>query len=110
MEEDEQLKRMRLDVCLFESGKHCSRCFQCIGLINQKKPEELSAFETARLLEFKIYQMNLSGFSGKVNENFFKNGGYEEIQYTLSCDADQLFTVEVTAHNRQRRYCEGRWS
>ena len=28
-EEDEQLKRMRLDVCLFESSKHCSRCFQC---------------------------------------------------------------------------------
>jgi len=101
-QENEELRRLRSGSCIFERAKKCNHCFQCIGLINQKKPEELSAFETARLLEFKIYQMNLSGFSGKVNENFFKNGGYEEIQYTLSCDADQLFTVEVTAHNRQR--------
>ena len=101
-QEDEELRRLRSGSCIFERAKKCNHCFQCIGLINKKKPEELSAFETARLLEFKIYQMNLSGFSGKVNENFFKNGGYEEIQYTLSCDADQLFTVEVTAHNRQR--------
>lgn len=101
-QEDEELRRLRSGSCIFERAKKCNHCFQCIGLINQKKPEELSAFETARLLEFKIYQMNLSGFSGKVNENFFKNGGYEEIQYTLSCDADQLFNVEVTAHNRQR--------
>ena len=101
-QEDEELRRLRSGSCIFERAKKCNHCFQCIGLINKKKPEELSAFETARLLEFKIYQMNLSGFSGKVNENFFKNGGYEEIQYTLSCDADQLFNVEVTAHNRQR--------
>lgn len=37
-----------------------------------------------------------------MNENFFKNGGYEEIRYTLNCDTDQMFSVEVTAHNRQR--------
>ena len=101
-QEDEELRRLRSGSCIFERAKKCNHCFQCIGLINQKKPEELSAFETARLLEFKIYQLNLIGFSRKVNENFFKNGGYEEIQYTLNFDADQLFTVEVTAHNRQR--------
>lgn len=44
----------------FERAKKCNHCFS-IGLIN-KKPEELSAFETARLLEFKIYQMNLMIF------------------------------------------------
>ena len=101
-EEDEQLKRMRLDVCLFESSKHCSRCFQCIGLINQKKPDELTAFETARLLEYKIYQLNLNDFARKINENFFKNGGYEELSYALTCDVDQMFDLEVTAFNRKR--------
>lgn len=101
-QEDEELSRLRSGRCIFEASKTCNHCFQCIGLINKKKPEELTAFETARLLEHKIYQLNLSGFSRKVNENFFKNGGYEEIQYTLNCDIDQMFSVEVTAHNRQR--------
>ena len=101
-QEDEELSRLRSERCIFEASKKCNHCFQCIGLINKKKPEELTAFETARLLEYKIYQLNLSGFSRKVNENFFKNGGYEEIRYTLNCDTDQMFSVEVTAHNRQR--------
>ena len=101
-QEDEELSRLRSGRCIFEASKTCNHCFQCIGLINKKKPEELTAFETARLLEYKIYQLNLSGFSRKVNENFFKNGGYEEIQYTLNCDIDQMFSVEVTAHNQQR--------
>lgn len=101
-QEDEELSRLRSGRCIFEASKKCNHCFQCIGLINKKKPDELTAFETARLLEYKIYQLNLSGFSRKVNENFFKNGGYEEIRYTLNCDTDQMFSVEVTAHNRQR--------
>ncbi len=101
-QEDEELRRLRSGACMFERAKECNHCFQCIGLINRKKPEQLTVFETARLLEYKIYQLNLSGFSEKVNEYFFKNGGYEEIQYTLKCDADQLFAVEVTAYNRQR--------
>lgn len=101
-QEDEELSRLRSERCIFEASKKCNHCFQCIGLINKKKPEELTAFETARLLEYKIYQLNLSGFSRKVNENFFKNGGYEEIRYILNCDTDQMFSVEVTAHNRQR--------
>ena len=101
-QEDEELSRLRSGRCIFEASKKCNHCFQCIGLINKKKPEELTAFETARLLEYKIYQLNLSGFSRKVIENFFKNGGYEEIRYTLNCDTDQMFSVEVTAHNRQR--------
>ena len=101
-QEDEELRLLRSGRCIFERAKACNHCFHCIGLINKKQPEQLTAFETSRLLEYKIYQLNLSSFSQKVNENFFKNGGYEEIQYTLKCDTDQLFTVEVTAHNRQR--------
>lgn len=100
--EDEELSRLRADGCMFEAARKCNHCFQCIGLIHKKRPEELTAFETARLLEHKIYQLNLSEFSRKVNENFFKNGGYEEIQYTLNCDTDQLFSVRVTARNALR--------
>ncbi len=48
-QEDEQLQKLRSGRCIFEQAKECRHCFQCIGLIEQKKPEELSAVETARV-------------------------------------------------------------
>ena len=41
---------------MFDRGKPCTRCFNCIGMINQKKPEELRLDETAKLLEYKMYK------------------------------------------------------
>lgn len=103
-QEDEQLKRMRADCCLFDQGKKCSRCFSCIGLIHRKKPQELTAFETEKLLEYKLYHLNLNGFQQKVNENFRRNGGYqEEIRFTVSCDANQLFRVKAESWHRGRK-------
>ena len=58
--------------------------------------------ETARLLEYKIYQLNFSSFSKKLSENFLKNGGYEEIRCSINCDTDQMFSVTVTACNEKR--------
>ena len=94
-QEEEQLIRLRSDTCMFDPAKLCSQCFRCIGLINQKTPEELLLVETAKLLEYKMYCLNLSGFSKKVNENYWKNGGVEEILYTLSCNPDSLFSITV---------------
>lgn len=102
-EEDEQLKQMRLDVCIFEESKKCSRCFQCIGLINQKEPQELSAFETAKLLEYKMSQINLLNFSKRVNSSFHRNGGFDEIQYTMQCKMDSMCAIEAVAYNKMRK-------
>lgn len=97
----EDLNRLRSNACMFDAAKTCNQCFSCIGLINQKKPADLQLHETARLLEYKMYQLNLSEFSQKVNENYRKNGGVEEILYTLSCDMDQMFRVEVNARHEE---------
>jgi len=103
-QDDAMLKRMRSDACLFGQARKCNRCFSCIGLINKKKAEELTAFETAKLLEYKFFQLNLSGFQEKVNENFRKNGGYpEEIRYTLSCDTDRLFQVKAETFHQEKK-------
>ena len=101
-QESRQLRKLRSGSCIFDPAKTCSHCFRCIGLINQKKPAELSAVETARLLEDKIYQLNFSSFSKKLSENFLKNGGYEEIRCSITCDTDQMFSVAVTACNEKR--------
>ena len=103
-QESEQLVRLRSNVCMFDSARSCNKCFSCIGLINQKKPEELQLYETVRLLEYKMYQLNLNEFAKKVNENYHKNGGLEEILYTVSCNPDELFKIQADAwHEEQQR-------
>lgn len=97
----DELVQLKSNVCMFDAAKTCNHCFSCIGLINQKKPQELLLGETARLLEYKMYQLNLSAFSRKVNENYRKNGGVEEIRYSLSCNMDKMFSVEVNAWHEE---------
>ena len=64
LQEDAELKSIRENRCLFNGAKACTHCFSCIGLIYQKKPEELPALETFRLLNYKLYQRNLNTFAG----------------------------------------------
>ena len=104
-QEDDLLKRMRTGCCMFDSGKPCSHCFSCMGLIERKRPDEMNAFEAEKLLEYKLYQMNLDGFSRRVNRIFRRNSGrQEEICYELQCHANQIFQVETTVYNPNREY------
>lgn len=99
-QDNQQMNQLRAGSCLFDPAKDCRHCFQCIGLINQKTPGDLNAAETEKLLEYKLYQLNMSGLVEKINENFHKNGGYETICYTLSCNVEQLFQVKVSVCNK----------
>lgn len=102
-QKSEDLVQMKNNSCMFDGTRVCNHCFNCIGLINKKRPEELALHETARLLEYKMYQVNMSDFSKKVNDNYHKNGGVEDIAYHLSCDVDEMFHVEVDAwHERSK--------
>ena len=108
-EEDELLGQMRADCCLFDGGKKCSHCFSCIGLLNQKTPAELNAFETEKLLEYKLYQMNLDDFSRKVNQTFQKNGGKRRgnplsgaLQYRKNCSRWRQICTRKTERERFR--------
>lgn len=100
---EDDLVQMKNNACMFDGARVCNHCFNCIGLINKKHPEELALHETARLLEYKMYQINMSDFSQKVNANYHKNGGVEDISYHLSCDVDEMFHVKVDAwHERSK--------
>lgn len=102
-QKSDDLAQMKNNSCIFDAARGCNHCFNCIGLINKKSPEELAVHETARLLEYKMYQINMSDFSQKVNENYHKNGGVEDISYHLSCDVEEMFQVKVDAwHERSK--------
>ncbi len=102
-QKSKELSCLRSNKCMFDEAKNCNHCFSCIGLINQKKPENLQLHETAKLLEYKIYQLNVSEFSKKMNANYRKNGGVEDICYSLSYDMDKMFSVEVDTWNEEMK-------
>lgn len=99
--EDVQLEQLRARACMFSQAKTCNQCFQCIGLINQKTPGELNVFETARLLEYKMYQLNLKDFEEKVNRNYRKNGGHEKLMFTLTCNTQEMFRIKVETRREE---------
>lgn len=93
LQEDELLQRMRTRCCIFNQAKTCTQCFTCIGLIEQKSPKELDVFETSKLLDYKLYQLNLDTFAKKVNESFHRNGGHEKILYSMNRDVEKILQV-----------------
>lgn len=103
MQEDDLLKQLRAGSCMFDRAKKCSHCFSCIGLINQKQPEELNALEAARLFEHKLYQLNMDDFSRKVNRIFHGNGGQEEILYSMDLDVERMLSANACIHNRRQQ-------
>ena len=102
MQEDELLKQMRSGCCMFDRAKECNHCFSCIGLIHQKTTEELNAFEAAKLLDYKLYQLNLDAFSQSVNENFRRNGGRDRILYSMNRDIEKMLSVTAEVYNEKQ--------
>ena len=109
LQEDDLLKQMRAGCCMFDMAKECNHCFSCIGLISRKTPEELNALEAAKLLEYKLYNLNLDTFSRRVNENFRKNGGRDAILYSMNLDVEKTLavTTEIQRAGQKERYPVG---
>lgn len=97
--EDDLIKQMRSDCCIFDQSKRCRHCFECMGLISKKSVEELNAFEAAKLLDYKLYQLNLDDFSRKLNENFRRNGGMEQIRYSMNRDMETMLSVTAEGYD-----------
>lgn len=99
----ESFQMLKDNKCTFDAARTCNRCFQCIGLINKKTPEELTLFETARLLQYKLFKTNLNEFAKKVNAHFHANGSpSQEIQYVMDYDMDNLLHIDTIVCNKER--------
>lgn len=69
------LKLLSEGSCMFDAARDCNNCFQCIGMLENKKASELSLSEAARLLQYKLTKLDLDEFMERLNSNFAKNGG-----------------------------------
>ena len=99
LQEDELLLKMRSGCCMFNQARKCSQCFRCIGLIKQKRPAELNVMEASKLLDYKLYQLNLDEFARRVNKNFRKNGGREKILYSMNRDVEKMLSVTTEIYS-----------
>lgn len=100
---NEALADLRDQRCMFDRSKECNHCFKCIGVITTKTPEELTIHETTRLLENKLYRLNLNQFADRLNANFEKNGGNgQKIQYDVKLDIDEMLRIETIVHHEER--------
>lgn len=99
LQKDELLLKMRSGCCMFNQARKCSQCFRCIGLIQQKRPAELNVMEVSKLLDYKLYQLNLDEFARRVNKNFRKNGGREKILYSINRDMEKMLSVTTNIYS-----------
>ena len=103
LQKDTGLSQLKDNSCIFDEGKSCRQCFDCIGVINKKKPEELTLLETSRLMQYKMFNINLNEFTGKLNYYFTKNGAVsEEIRYEVRFDSDEIFKINTIVENKDR--------
>lgn len=99
----ESFQMLKDNECTFDPARKCNRCFQCIGLINKKAPEDLTLFETARLLQYKLFNTKLTAFEEKVNRYFHQNGNpSQDIRYVLDFDLDNLLHIDTQLYNSER--------
>lgn len=103
LQHDSGLQQMRENRCIFDHARRCTQCFDCIGVINKKEPAQLTLMETSRLLQYKMFSLNLNKFADSLNYYFQKNGARSQrIRYEIKFDADEVFKIETIVKNTER--------
>lgn len=103
LQRDSGLQQMRENRCIFDHARQCTQCFDCIGVIDKKEPAQLTLMETTRLLQYKMFSLNLNKFADSLNYYFQKNGARSQrIRYEIKFDADEVFKIETIVKNTER--------
>lgn len=78
-----ELKGLSEGTCMFDAGKRCDHCFQCVGMIENKNASQLSLSEAARLFEYRLTTLDMEDFLNRLNHNFIKNGGRDRLVFKV---------------------------
>ena len=95
------LTGLRENACIHNHAKTCTDCFKCISGIMEKRPEELSIPESARLLEYKILQVKLDSFMNKLNSYYARNSGRKQnIRFVINLNTSDLVRLDTVVINQ----------
>lgn len=90
------------NTCIFDKSRPCNSCFDCIGVINRKKPVELTLNETMKLVNYQLFSANLKKYSDSINKYFKNNyGTHYEVNYKFNFDIEELLKVHTTIRNQR---------
>lgn len=99
---DESVAFLKEKKCYYEE-RGCDQCFRCIAGIEKKSGAEMNVFETARLMEYRLYKMNLDRFSDSVNKYLKKNGMVShQVRYEIDFDTDSLLNFDTIIYQEDR--------
>ncbi len=98
---------LRENRCMFDEAKTCNGCFNCIGMIMKKSAEDLSVFESEKLLEYKIMNADNTAFLDRLNACFRKNTGFKDnLVNRINIDVETLFKSDMVRLSDNDDYCE----
>ncbi len=98
---NQDLVGLQDSVCMYDKSKKCNQCFSCMEQIREKSVDELDVHESAILLKYKLYNMNLSEFAQKINRAFHRNSSRsQDIKYVVDFDFQQISHLQtIVVHN-----------
>lgn len=103
MQGDKSVARLRDNKCIYDGDKNCTHCFQCIAEIEQKTGSQMNIFESAKLMEYRLYKMNLDKLSENVNRHLNENGMVSEsIRYEIKFDPESLLDFDTVVVHEDR--------
>lgn len=95
---NDEIDEIKQNVCLFDKSRPCHDCFQCIGVIRNKTPDEMTLHESVKLVQYKLYSNNLKEYTDMVNAYFKQNYGQDHIiQYNYDFDVEALLAIKTVA-------------
>ena len=104
MQGQAELKELRENRCMFDKGKSCINCFQCIGVIEKKMPDQLSILEASKLLQYKLLHINIDSFMKRLNYYFRKNSGSnQEILYQVEFLPEKIYEPKTCVYYREQK-------
>lgn len=99
---DEQLSPVKENACLYDKSSKCQQCFRCMEDIKYKSANELSISETVRLMEYKMYKLNLNKFAEAVNKYLKKNEAFSKsVKYEIAVDVENLYNINTVVTSRR---------
>lgn len=100
---NEELKSLKSNTCIFDRSRDCMNCFKCIGVINKKKPEQLTVHETERLMKYKLLSLGFDQFMEQFNFNLHKNGSQlSNFEFAMEMDDSNAFVPRIFLKNNER--------
>lgn len=103
MYDNQFLEELISDQCILDTTKCCDQCFDCIAFIQKKMPQDLTAYETRKLLEYKVSYSRLNELSKQVTNYFHQNGSTtRDIRYQLEFRIREAIKVHTQVWDQNR--------